>query len=78
MTASIYTRINGQIGASCDGVQDTGYHITARAAKDRLLYTVYDMDDPDKTLAVDVPRVEAEAVIAEDWRGALGGIKTSL
>lgn len=68
--AMIYTRINGQLGASCDGVADAGYHITIRGVRGVGLFTVYDPDDPDQAIAVDVSRKEAEAAIARNWRNA--------
>lgn len=62
-SAVIYTRRNGALGASCDGVQDTGYHIEENCG----FFTVYE-DGGDIPLIRNATRAQAEAAIAEDWR----------
>lgn len=63
--AKIYLRKNGSFGAECDGVRDTGHHITEDSGR----FTVYSADDYEPTtICADVPREEAEKAIAADWR----------
>ena len=64
MGARIYQRRNGEFGASCDGVADTGHTIEQEHGR----YTVWSLDDPDLVIAQSVPIREAEAAIAADWR----------
>lgn len=62
--ANIFIRRNGAFGASCDGIADTGHHIT----EDSGLFTVYSVHDEDAVIAKDATRAEVEAAIADDWR----------
>jgi hypothetical protein len=62
MSAKIYLRRNGSFGASCDGCQDTGYHIEEDSGR----FTIYDHDGD--MLCMDATRENAEAAIALDWR----------
>ena len=64
MTAKLYLRRNGAFGAECDGTRDTGHHIVEDSGR----FTVYSADDPDKVIAKDATREEAEKAIAADWR----------
>lgn len=66
MQATIYLRRNGEFGASCDGVQDTGHHIEEDSGK----FTVYSIHDGDEVIAQGATRDEAERAIADDWRAS--------
>ncbi len=62
--AKLYIRRNGSFGAECDGVQDTGYHVTEDSGR----FTVLSLDDDETPIAENVTRDEAEKAIAADWR----------
>jgi hypothetical protein len=65
--ANIYRRRNGDYGASCDGVADTGHHIVR---SEKGYFTVYSLNEPERAIATLVTQPEAEKAIAEDWRTA--------
>lgn len=62
--AKIYIRRNGAFGAECDGVQDTGHHITEDSGR----FTVTSVHDEERRICSDATREQAEAAIAIDWR----------
>lgn len=62
-TAVIYLRRNGEFGASCDGVADTGHTILEDSGK----FTVF-AEGEDEPLIRNASRDEAEQAIAADWR----------
>lgn len=64
--AKIYIRRNGSFGASCDGCQDTGHHITEDSGK-FTVFSIQDMQE-DVIIAADATREDAETAIAADWR----------
>lgn len=64
MRATIYLRRNGEFGASCGGVQDTGHHILEDSGR----FTVYSINDEDVAIAERATQDEAERAIADDWR----------
>ena len=66
MPTKLYLRRNGSFGASCDGVEDTGHHITEDSGR----FTVYSLNDPDVTLCENVYRSAAEAAIEREWRAS--------
>lgn len=72
--AKIYRRKNGDYGSSCDGIEDTGHHITIDRNTD--LFTVWSVHHEDRTICRDVPRAEAEEAIAADWRAACDAVLT--
>ncbi|MFT0875977.1 hypothetical protein VRZ08_05410 [Rhodopseudomonas sp. G2_2311] len=61
--ATIYLRRNGAFGARCNLTPDTGHHITEDSGR----FTVYSVDDPDKTICQGATREEAESAIQREW-----------
>lgn len=63
--AVIYRRRNGEFGASCDEVADTGHRIELTFDG---WFDVWSVHDPDRRIVHLASRPEAERAIAEDWR----------
>jgi hypothetical protein len=61
--AKIYQRMNGSLGAACDGTADTGHYIDEEDGK----FTVWSIIE-DGHLCTKVTREEAEKAIADEWR----------
>ena len=65
MTATIYIRKNGQFGASCDEIADTGHTILEDSGR----FTVFG-DGEDEPIIENATRADAEAAIERDWRAS--------
>lgn len=62
--AKIYLRKNGSYGSSCDGIEDTGHYIGTLGGT----FQVWSVHDPERLIAKDASREEAERAIEADWR----------
>lgn len=65
--ALIYQRRNGQLGSSCEGISDTGHHITSRVVDGLTLYTVHSIHHGE-IIKRDVVLGTALKAIDDDWR----------
>lgn len=61
--AVIYRRNNGQFGASCAGVADTGHSIFEDGGR----FTVWSVHDEERFICMRATQADAERAIAVDW-----------